>query len=159
MGHIDKYRQGFRSTNKDKIDESIVEDDDEDDIELEPPRRITDRKYYFRIACLPFEEMHEKLKEIIATDRIGLFPITFARGNAYTMVLYDSDSNVINASAIKSRKKKHLIEGYDQLYKDLQKIGNQPLLHKIGNKASKYLISSIEGKGLEYQLTPPHDHR
>ena len=32
-------------------------------------------------------------------------------------------------------------------------------MHKLDNETSKDLIESIEEKGLEYQLAPPHDHR
>jgi len=39
------------------------------------------------------------------------------------MVLYDFDSNVIDATAIKSRKTEDLIEGYKKLYQHLQKGG------------------------------------
>lgn len=62
MVHLNKYRQGTRST-KENIDELMVEDDDEDEIELEPPRQIVDRKHCVGIECIPFEELHEKLKK------------------------------------------------------------------------------------------------
>ena len=43
MGHLDKYRKNTRSTRKEKIDELMAEDDDdEDDVQLEPPRKIKD---------------------------------------------------------------------------------------------------------------------
>ena len=74
------------------------------------------------------------------------------------MVMYDYDTNVINATAIKSHKKYDLVDGYNQLYKDLQKAGIQPILHKLDNEISKDLISSIDKKGLDYQLAPPNDH-
>ena len=71
MGHFDKYRQGIRST-KEKIKELMSEDDDKDKIELEPPRQITDRKHYVRIECIPFEDLHEKLKILLQrTKRDG----------------------------------------------------------------------------------------
>ena len=74
------------------------------------------------------------------------------------MVMYDYDINAINATAIKSHKQQDLVEGYDRLYKDLQKAGIQSVLHKLDNETSKDLIASIEEKGLEYQLAPPYDH-
>lgn len=73
--------------------------------------------------------------------------------------MYDYDTNVINATAIKPHKQHDLVDGYDQLYKDLQKAGIQPVLHKLDNETSKDLIASIEEKRLEYQLAPPYDHR
>ena len=74
------------------------------------------------------------------------------------MVTYDYNTNVINATAIKSHKQHDLVEGYNRLYKDLQKAVIQPLLHKLDNETSKDLIASIKEKGLEYQLLPPYDH-
>ncbi len=72
---------------------------------------------------------------------------------------YDYDSNVINATAIKSQKQENLIEGYDQLYKDLTNAGVQSLLHKLDNEVSKTMIQSIKDKNLKYQLAPVGDHR
>ena len=56
------------------------------------------------IQVISFEE----LKGTIATDQTGCFPITSGRGNAYIMCFYDYDSNVINATAVKSQKKQRL---------------------------------------------------
>lgn len=75
------------------------------------------------------------------------------------MVMYDYDTNLINATAIKSHKKHDIVDGFDGLYKDLQKARIQPVLHKLDNEYSKDLISSIEEKVLDFQLAPPHDHR
>lgn len=96
---------------------------------------------------------------MITTEQTVRFPITSARGNAYIMVLYYYDSNVINTTAIKSRKKEYSIEGYNRLHKDLQKAEIQPLLYKLDNERLRDLISSIEEKELDYQLAPPYDHR
>lgn len=81
----------------------MEEDDDEDEIELKPPRPITDCKHFVCIECIPFEEMHEKLKNTIATDQTRRFLITSARGNTSMMVMYDYDRNLINATATKNR--------------------------------------------------------
>ena len=70
----------------------------EPDIELEPPRRILDRKHNVGIKVIKFED----LKGTMSTDQTGRFPITSRRGNSYIMVLYDFDSNVIDAAAVKS---------------------------------------------------------
>jgi hypothetical protein len=37
------------------------------------------------------------------------------------MVIYDFDSNTINAVAIKNRKKESLIKGYNEMYEDTRK--------------------------------------
>ena len=68
----------------------MVEDDDNDEIHLDSLRKIKDRKHYVSVECVLFEELHKKLKGIIATDQTGRFLITSVRGIAYIMVLYDN---------------------------------------------------------------------
>jgi hypothetical protein len=63
------------------------------------------------------------------TDLPGRFPTTSGKGNSYVMVMYDFNSNTINAVAIKYRKKESLIKGYNEMYEDLQKAGINPVLH------------------------------
>jgi hypothetical protein len=75
------------------------------------------------------------------------------------MVMYDFDSNTINAVAIKNTKKESLIKGYNDMYEDLQKAGINPVLHQLDNETSKDLIKEIENKGLKYQIALPGDHR
>jgi hypothetical protein len=75
------------------------------------------------------------------------------------MVMYDFDSNTINAVAIKNTKKESLIKGYNDMYEDLRKAGINPVLHQLDNETSKDLIKEIENKGLKYQIALPGDHR
>ena len=50
----------------------MSEDDDEDEIESEPPRQITDCKHNVGIECIPFEDLHKKLKILLQrTKRDG----------------------------------------------------------------------------------------
>ena len=154
MGHMHKYRKNTRSTRKQIVDE-LMNEKFEPDIVLEPPRQILDRKHFVGVNVIKFED----LKGIIATDQTGRFPITSRRGNKYIMVLYDFDSNVIDATAIKSRKSEDLIEGYEKLYQHLKEGGIQPVLHKLDNEVSQQMIDAIKEKNLKYQLVPPGDHR
>ena len=75
------------------------------------------------------------------------------------MVLYDFDSNVIDAAAVKSRKTEDLIEAYEELYQHLKDGGIQPILHKMDNEASQQMIDAIKEKKMKYQIAPPEDHR
>ena len=96
---------------------------------------------------------------MISTDQTGRFPITSGRGNTHIMVLYDHDSNFINAIAIKSRNTIDLIDGYDSLYKELYNAGIRPLIQGLDNEASKDLIAAIKDKELHFQLAPAGKHR
>ena len=119
-----------------------MNEDFEPDIELEPPCRILDRMHHIGNNVVKFEE----LKGTIATNQIGRFPITSQRGNSYIMVLYDFDSNVIDATALKSRTKEDLIEVYEELYQHVQEGGIQPVLPKLQNEASAQMIEAMTEK-------------
>ena len=68
-------------------------------------------------------------------------------------------SNTIDAVGIKNRKTASLVQGYNELYEDLQKAGINPILHRLDNETSEELIEEIEKKGLDYQIASPGDHR
>jgi hypothetical protein len=107
MGHLHMIRKGIGTTNKPTI-EDIMEEEVEPEPELETPRSIQDRKHYDGIESFKFED----LKGISATDLPGRFPVTSYQGNAYVMVMYDTNSNAIQAVPIKTRKTEELVRGY-----------------------------------------------
>ena len=110
--------------------------------ELEPPRQIHNKEHHISINVVNFQE----LNGMISTNQTGRFPITSGQGNTCIMILYDHNSNVINAKPIKSRLDKDLVNRYNMLYKDLQKAGITPLIQRLDNEASKELIKAIEDK-------------
>ena len=75
------------------------------------------------------------------------------------MCLYDYDSNVIDATAVKSRKTEDLVPAYNELYEHLEQGGIKPVLQKLDNEVSKIMIDNIEEKGLKYELAHSFDHR
>ena len=86
-----------------------------EEIQLDPPRKITNREHLVGIDVIPYQELTGK----ISTDQAGRFPITTRQGNAYIMALYDFDSNSIHATPIKSRLKGDLVKGYQIMYNEL----------------------------------------
>ena len=154
MGHMHMIRKGIRSTTQPTINEIMNEEIDPEP-PLDPPRHITNRQHYVGVQTIAFED----LRGIIATDLPGRFPITSGQGNAYVMVLYDYDSNSINAVGIKNRKKESLIKGYNEMYEEIKKAGINPVLHRLDNETSTDLIKEIEMKGMDYQIASPGDHR
>jgi hypothetical protein len=101
MGHMHMIRKGVRST-KPTVNEIMNEESNLEPI-LDPPRHINNREHYVGVTTIAFEE----LKGIIATDLPGQFPTTLGQGNQYVMVMYDFDTNTINAVAIKIGRKNH----------------------------------------------------
>ena len=59
-----------------------------------------------------------------------------------------SDAGPILATAIKSRHKKHVLEGFKEMHDTLTKAGINPVLQIIGNGFSKELIEEIKARGL-----------
>ena len=124
-------RKGVRSTTKPTINE-IMNEEIEPEPQLDAPRHNTNRQHYVGVETIAFED----LKGIIAADLPGRFPTTPGQGNAYVLVMYDFDSNSINAVGIKNRKKESLIKGYNEMYEDLRKAGINPVLHRLDNETS-----------------------
>ena len=60
------------------------------------------------------------------------------------MVMEDSDAGPILAVAIRSRNKKHLLEGFKEMHDTLKKAGINLILHRVDNEFSKELIEKIE---------------
>ena len=150
-GHLHRRRQGIQSTKKHK--NNSIKD-------LEPELEGTatikpDRKERVGVHLVDIAE----LNGIIATDQTGRLPVTSQQGNQYIMVLYNYDSNVILAEAIKGRTDKKLIDGYEILYARIRKGGVEPVMQRLDNEASKALVHAIESKKLKYQLASPYSHR
>jgi hypothetical protein len=121
---------------------------------LDPLRHINNKEHYVGVSTIAFEE----LKGIIAIDLPGRFPAISGQGNSFVMVMYDFDSNTINAVPIKNRKKESLIKGNNEIYEDFRKTRINPVLHRLDNETSKDLIKEIENKGLKYQIASPGNH-
>ena len=75
------------------------------------------------------------------------------------MIIEDLDAGPILATAIKSKRKEYLLEGFKEMHDTLTKAGINPVLHQIDNKFLKELIEEIESRGLKYQITTRRNHR
>ena len=100
-----------------------------------------------------------ELKNLIAIDLSGRYPVTSARGHKYIFVMYDYDSNYINAIPITSRKSCELVRAFTECYDALQNNGLTARLLHLDNEVSHELITTIEKNRLAYQLVSPGDHR
>ena len=130
-------------------------------IEPEFPRQgalTPNREERIGVHLVAHDELVIELNGMISTDQTGQFPIVSQKGNQYTMVLYNYDSNAILAEACKSQTETELEATYDKLYQRLIKSGIVPMIQIIDNEVSKILIKSIESKKLKYQLASPHNH-
>ena len=154
MGYLHKVRKNLRPTDKVTTEEIMEEVEDDPSEDYLPPRKIKNREHIVQVTAVKFED----LKGILSSDQTGAFPNISARGNRYVMVIEDSDAGPILATAIKSRKKEHLLAGFIEMHDTLKKAGINPELHQIDNEFSKELIEEIESRELKYQVAPRGNH-
>ena len=88
-------------------------------------------------------ELIIKLNGIIYTDQTGWLPIVSQKGDQYTMILYNYDSNAILAEGCKSKTGTELTATYDILYKGLTKAGIVPVIQTIDNEVSKNWLNQF----------------
>jgi hypothetical protein len=100
----------------------------------------------------------DDLKNLIAMDMPGRYPVTSARGHKHIMVFYDYNLNYINAVPIKSRKSSELVQAFTVCYDELKKKGFKTRVLRLDNEISRVLITAIESEGLKYQIASPDDH-
>ena len=94
----------------------------------------------------------------IYTDQSGPFLTPSTSGNKYIFVLYDYDSNFIDAIPIPSRSKAQLVQAYRIGISRLQQRGLTPQLHRLDNEISKLMEEEISSNNIKFQLTPAGNH-
>ena len=99
------------------------------------------------------------MKQLIAMDLPGRYPVTSARGHKYIMVMYDYDTNYINAVPLKSRKSSELVAAFKFCYDELKERGFTARVMRLDNEISTELIAAIGELNLDYQIVSPGDHR
>ena len=75
----------------------------------------------------------------IYTDQTGKFPVTSGLDNKYIFILYDHDSNVILAEALKSRKGPEITHAFLKSTNFLKAKGLKPRFQMLDNEASTEL--------------------
>jgi hypothetical protein len=95
----------------------------------------------------------------IYTDLPGRFPIQSNRGNQYTFVLYNRDSNDILAERMKNLTDREMVRAFKHLHTYLCDRGLRPKLQKLDNEAWAALQHAMREEAIDYQLVPPHVHR
>ena len=157
-GHLHRRRQGIQSTRVlvvERVDMIKMME-----LELSGQEKLHhNRQQRVGVHLVANDELIIELNGTISTDQTGRFPIVSQKGNSYTMVMYNYDSNAILAEGCTGRTAPGLEASYDKLYNRLTKAGIVPVMQRIDNEVSKILIELIGDKGLKYQLASPHDRR
>jgi hypothetical protein len=154
-GHLHMVRQGIKSTTK-----SVpVQGEPKREPSISPRTKEHDLGV-FTINTTELEKevpMGTPLKNLIATDLPGRYPVTSRKGNKYMFVLYDYDSNLIIAEPIKSRNASDLVNGFDTCYKALTINGFKARKIRLDNEISRDFIQYLNKENLTYQLASQGD--
>jgi len=92
-------------------------------------------------------------------DITGKFPHVSSRGNKYLLVIYDHDSNIILAHALKTIQAAEITAAWKKLYDTITQHDHTTTYWIIDNEASAYLKNALAKNDQQLQLTPPHMHR
>jgi hypothetical protein len=144
-GHLNQTRKNVRSTRpKKKVTAP------EEEAEYEP--------HIMKRTNVVYAATHE-LEGHTYTNLTGRFPTTSSRGYKYILVLYDYDSNNIQAEPIKIRSDAETIRTYTKIYDELTAKVLKPTFQTMDNEASTALKHFLHSKDIEFQLVAPHVHR
>lgn len=161
MGHMKQKRQGIWSTKKKpatvtEINELMTMPDP--NYEEIPASQATFKQTHKQTLGISGAINFDELTGVISSDQTGGFPLTSRRGNKYTLIIYNYDSNSIYAVPIPSRHQEHLVCAYEIVYGELHAVGIVPVLHKLDNEVSKLAIQFMEKNKMRYKLAPLRDH-
>ena len=141
-GHLNAQRKNVRSTK----------------------RTYSTPHYIFSASASPPTRTHAIYADCITatgciyTDQSGPFLTPSTSGNKYIFVMYDIDSNFIDAIPIPSRTKEQLVKAYRTGITRLQQRGLTSQLHRLDSEISKLMEEEIKSNNINYQLTPSGNH-
>ena len=152
-GHLDQTRRNQRSTKTNPNTAlTTIHKDNITNTESTPDTSASIRSHHIFASCEPITGK-------IASDPTGRFIIPSSNGNAYILVVYDYDSNMIFAEPMKSRSGPDHLAAYKNIHALLTSRGLRPQLQRLDNEASTQLKTFLSDNQVDFQLVPPHAHR
>ena len=85
----------------------------------------------------------DDMKDLIAMDFAGRYPITSKRGHKYIFIMYNYNSNYTFVVPVKSRKMSEYLHSFQECYNKLKQRGFTAHLLQLDNKISKDLIHAF----------------
>ena len=137
-GHMRGQRQGVRSTK----------------VKAETEAEETPKAKEHDIHIMVYDP-----KEVMYTDQTGKFPHMSSRGNKYTMVLTEIDTNSIWVEAMKNKTEGEMILARRRALARMKRCGILPKKQVLDNEASANYKQEMAESGMAYELVPPDNHR
>ena len=83
------------------------------------------------------------MKNLIAMDFAGRYPVTSKQGHKYIFIMYNYNSNYTFAVPVKSQKTSEYLRAFQECYDELKQRGFTAQLLQLDNEISKDLIACI----------------
>jgi len=149
LGHLDRTRQGQRST---QID---TEETTDDQFPKTPTITHTNR-ILTRILKNPTPASPTARQ---FTDLTGRFPVRSRAGNEYCLVMINEDTNYIHIEPMSSRGAQEYIRAYQRGVDFFTRHGFAPQFDRLDNETSNALEEYCRAANIVIQYAPPYSHR
>ena len=139
-GHLDRVRQGIRSTNESITDWHPVATN----------TKMARAEVYVKI--MPSGELHH--------DNTGQFPVKSSSGNNYVAVSYCEDANYIHVEPLQTTSAADAIQCHHNIITFYRGCGIEPSFIRLDNQTSSELESYFTTTAkVSFQYVPPNNHR
>ena len=86
------------------------------------------------------------------TDQTGRFILPSSNGNTQLFVLYDYDSNYIDAEPMPTKTAKSILNAYKLVHTRFVTAGLCPQLQRLNNECSDILKTFMRAENIDFQL-------
>lgn len=147
-GHLDRIRQGIRST---KHISPIETNESTTDWHPEPQtKKIVTAEVYVKIFRTG--ELHH--------DNTGQFPVKSTSGNSYVAVSYCEDANYIHVEPLQSNSAADAIQCHHNIIAFYRGCNIEPTFLRLDNQTSIELETYFKNVAkVQFQYVAPHNHR
>ena len=160
-GRMKKPKGGIRSTRKDELKRAAKEAKEalEMDEDMHPKHKdkTSEGEKVNNIFC--FAALAEKESGTVYTDATGALPVMSVDGQQYYVVVYDYDTNYIDAVAVEDLKDETIVATIQKCFEQMEENGLNPRLNITDNQAVRPLKAFLKTKDCNWQFVEPHNHR
>ena len=137
-GRTKKPKGGIRSTRKDELKKAAKEAMEMDE-DMHPKReaKTSEGEKINNIFC--FAALAEKESGTVYTDATGALPVMSVDGQQYYVVVYDYNTNYIDAVAVEDLKDETIVATIRKCFEQMEENGLNPRLNITDNQAVRPL--------------------
>jgi hypothetical protein len=150
-GHLDRTRQGIRSThpNNHPINQTETKE------EMLPSTASRTKTNVVNVKLLNSDQITGQNYN----DMTGRFPVASVTGKNYILVMYNVDANYIHVEAMTDRSGPQYRAAYERGYEYFNDRGCPVVFEYMDNEVPLTVLNYCRDKNITIQLVPPDNHR